>query len=318
MALFSVERAGVKLSCRAAGAAGGAAPSWLLIHGLNTNLAFWHPLLVRRLSAARQVLLYDQRGHGNSDTPPHGYTTVDLAQDALAVLDSRQVAQADLVAHSFGAGVALQLARLFPERVRSVTLLDGRIRSIQPDVRLGQWAHFPRWSQKFAEAGIALDPEWKVDCLLPMKLQNADVARVGEGLEADGFFVPKVQVRAATKYRQLMNETTAVREFDEVGGLTREVLRALPCPTLLVYGTVSPFFPSGAELAREIPQAELIILEGAGHNFPLNQPERTWQTLSAWHGLAGDPTHSSSSELPSSSERSLPLDPGGRGRLPRT
>ena len=281
MAITTVTRDGVNLRCRDAGRHD-ASSAMLLIHGLNTNMAFWHPLLVRRLGESRRLVLYDQRGHGYSDLPPGGYTSFEMAEDARAVLDAFDFSAVDVVAHSFGAGVALQLARLHPERVRSLILLDGRIRAIQPEVRLRDWEHFPRWEKKFADAGIAIDPNWLVDCTLPLKLANSDLSTVGAELQAEGFFVANVQKRAAEKYRQLMTDTNAVAEFHDSAGLTLESLAEIRQPTLLVYGDISPFFASGEQLASVLPNSTLEVVEGAGHNFPLNRPERTWEILAQW------------------------------------
>lgn len=291
MAIASVTRGGVTLSCRAAGAVG-VGRATLCIHGLNANLAFWHPLLVRRLAEERPVVLYDQRGHGGSDLPERGYTLQDLADDAKAVLDAFNVDEADLVAHSFGSGVALQLARQEPARIRRVAVLDGRLRSVQGDVRLRDWAHFPRWLQQLGDAAATIDPDWEIDCRLPLRMEGVDFSRVSADLEREGFFVPRFNKRSGEKYRRLMTETRALEELDDASGLTIEALREISQPVLLVYGTVSPFLPTCDILARELPHAEVKILERAGHNFPLTHPEPTVEALLSWSSSAARPSNS--------------------------
>src|SRR4051812_19497330 len=106
MSIFTVDRDNVKLKGRIAGAERSASTA-LLIHGLNTNIAFWHPALVRALGESHRLLMYDQRGHGYSDMPATGYTCSELARDAAAILDAQDAPVADVIAHSFGAGVAL-------------------------------------------------------------------------------------------------------------------------------------------------------------------------------------------------------------------
>jgi pimeloyl-ACP methyl ester carboxylesterase len=278
MSIFSVHHNGVKLTGRSAGSETASATA-LLIHGLNTNIAFWHPALVRALGESHRLLMYDQRGHGYSDMPPTGYTCSELARDTVAILDAREVATADIVAHSFGAGVALKLAQLFPERVRSLTILDGRVRCIQPDVRLGDWSHFSRWAAHFEEAGVHLDPTWELDCTLPLRFEGLDLSRVDGNLAADGFFVPIYSNRAISKYRKLLTETSALEDFRSPLDLTVEDLHQVRHPTALVYGAISPFLPTGDALASDIPNATLEILEGAGHNFPFNHPLRTFAAI---------------------------------------
>jgi pimeloyl-ACP methyl ester carboxylesterase len=278
MSIFTIHRDNVKLTGRIAGAEASASTA-LLIHGLNTNIAFWHPALVRALGESHCLLMYDQRGHGYSDMPAAGYTCSDLARDGAAILDAHDVQIADVIAHSFGAGVALKLAQLFPERVRSLTLLDGRVRCIQPDVRIGDWSHFERWSAHFEQAGVHLDPTWELDCTLPLRFEGLDLSRVDGSLAADGFFVPVYSRRALGKYRKLLTDTSALSDFRNPHDLTREDLRQLRHPTALIYGAISPFLPTGQALAADLATSSLQILEAAGHNFPFNHPMRTFSAI---------------------------------------
>jgi pimeloyl-ACP methyl ester carboxylesterase len=273
MSIIAIHNRGVKLSCRTAGDESSRATA-LLIHGLNTNIAFWHPTLVRALGDSRRLLMYDQRGHGYSDMPPTGYTCSALAEDALAVLDACDVASADVVAHSFGAGVALKLAQLYPDRVRSIVILDGRLRCFQPDVRIGEWSQFSRWAAHFEQSGVHLDPTWELDCTLPLRFEGLDLTGVDGNLAADGFFVPIYSKRAMTKYRRMLTETSALADFRDPTDLTVDDLRGLRQPIALVYGAISPFLPTGDALS-EVTSAPLEILEGVGHNFPFNYPQRS-------------------------------------------
>lgn len=252
-----------------------AGPAALLIHGLNTNLAFWHPLLVRQLSASRRLIMYDQRGHGDSDLPPSGYTSADLAGDAAALLDAYQLDSADVIAHSFGATVALQLLRLHPKRVRSLVILDGRTRLLQPEVRIGDWSQFARWQQHFQAAGIVLDPELELDFELPLHISSEMWASAREGLAKEGFFVPGRGARAMAKYTRLLKETTAPHDFRQNAGLTRESLRQITIPVVAVYGANSPYLPTARGLLDEIPGCGFVSIPGGGHNFPFLQPDAT-------------------------------------------
>lgn len=277
MSVFNCYRNRIKLSGRTVGD-DATARSALLIHGLNTNMAFWHQWLVRSLSSSHRLIMSDLRGHGYSDLAPSGYTCGELSDDAVAILDHCETAVVDVIAHSFGAGIALQLARRYPDRVRSLTILDGRLRCVQPDLRLGDWTCFPRWAEHFAKAGIQLDPSWEFDCTLPMRLDGTDLTQVDSRLAADGFFVSVYSKRAMAKYRQLLMDTTALVDFRNPSDLTREQLRDVKCPVGLVYGTISPFLATGECLAEEL-SAPLELLEDCGHNFAFNYPERTFEAM---------------------------------------
>lgn len=286
--MLSVQIGDVRISTRVTGQPPEAG-SCLMIHGLNTNMAFWHPVLVRALGDARQLLMFDLRGHGYSDLTPSGYTTADLAGDALGVLDSYGVDQVDVVAHSFGSGVALQLARLHPERVRSIVILDGRSHLLQPELRLGDWVLFERWRSHFAAVGIDISGMLDLDFTLPLHLHKAgiDFSDVRKSLRADGFFLPSKSRRAAQKYRQLITETTAKDDFRDPAGMTEQAISELAQPMYLVYGTLSPYLTTRNGLTAQLPNYQLRMLEDAGHNFPFLRPRETSELVTNfWRELA--------------------------------
>jgi pimeloyl-ACP methyl ester carboxylesterase len=265
----------VKFSTRITGLVAGA--PCLLIHGLNTNMAFWHPVLVRALGDVRRLVMYDQRGHGYSDMPDSGYTTASLAEDARQILNAYEIESADVVAHSFGSGVALQLARLYPERVRSITIFDGRSHMLQPELRLGEWALFERWRGHFAAVGIEIPPTLDLDFTLPLYLHQSGIqlGEVRRRLVADGFFLPSKSKRAAQKYRRLITETTAPVDFKDNAGLTPSLVEAIRQPTQLIYGSLSPYRPTHDGLVGLLPNCQSEFMEGAGHNFPFLQARET-------------------------------------------
>ena len=69
-----------------------------------------------------QLIIPDQRGHGNSERPPGGYTPEQLALDAIALLDALGIESASVVGHSMGSFVAQRIAILAPQRT-NITVL---------------------------------------------------------------------------------------------------------------------------------------------------------------------------------------------------
>jgi pimeloyl-ACP methyl ester carboxylesterase len=267
-------RDGVTLSARSTGALT-SGRELLLIHGLNANMAFWHPILLRELGAGHRLIMSDQRGHGRSDMPAVGYTPIDLARDAAAVLDGYGVRTADIVAHSFGAAIALQVARLFPTRVRSLVLLDPRLRVFQPELKLADWPDFQRWKAMLGEAGEKLDPDLTLDFMLPLHFADAALRRSGPDLSASGFAVIGGGRRATARYRRLLAETTAPGDYQRLEGLDVPSLRALRCAVLTVYGSRSPLIDALTAVRRELPAWETRVLAQGRHNFPALFPEET-------------------------------------------
>jgi pimeloyl-ACP methyl ester carboxylesterase/SAM-dependent methyltransferase len=272
--MYKISIDGVHLNCRTAGLPE-SAPAALLIHGLNTNLAFWHPALVRILGKLRCLVMYDQRGHGYSDISSAGYKCHELAGDAVRVLDAHNIKRADIIAHSFGTTVALQLVRIYPERVRSLVILDARSRLFQSDPKLGDWKLFERWRRHFADAGIDISPDTPADYMLPLRLEGVDFSKVAERLGADNFFVPQNGARAANKYKELLTTTTARDDFADTTGINVAFLRTVKHPLLLIYGSMSPFLASRDGLKATLPECRCEMVADVGHNFPFMRPEET-------------------------------------------
>ena len=93
----------------------------LLIMGLGYGRWGWEPV-VEPLAERFRVLLFDNRGYGESDLPPGPYTAAQMAGDALAVLDEAGVERAHVVGASLGGAVAQELALRRPGRVDRLVL----------------------------------------------------------------------------------------------------------------------------------------------------------------------------------------------------
>lgn len=96
----------------------------LLLPGMGQSAHIFREL-VPALGLHRRVVALTPRGHGESQTPHHGYTMAGLAEDARAVMDALGMARAAVVGHSMGGGVAAELAAAHPERVSKLVLLDA-------------------------------------------------------------------------------------------------------------------------------------------------------------------------------------------------
>src|SRR5688500_4312892 len=102
-----------------------------MVHGLGADLSFWFLAGLPVLSRMFRVTAYDLRGHGHSEMPRTGYSTADMAADLGGLLDHLGLERPHVVAHSFGAAVALHLAARDPERLRSLVLADPAIPLLQ-------------------------------------------------------------------------------------------------------------------------------------------------------------------------------------------
>ncbi|WP_088343924.1 MULTISPECIES: alpha/beta hydrolase [Rhodomicrobium] len=170
----------------------GSGPPLVLLHGFAANRHCWREkgYVDRLVSAGRQVILIDARGHGSSGKPHHAacYADHKRAQDTIAVLNDLGLPSADLHGFSMGGWNALATARTFPSRVRSLSLngAHGFAQSLQPfRDALGQglkgWtAHLEQ------ECGRVLGPRRRAQLLSnDVKALQAGVAQDRRDLASD-------------------------------------------------------------------------------------------------------------------------------------
>ncbi|MGH3783025.1 MAG: alpha/beta fold hydrolase [Pseudonocardiaceae bacterium] len=129
---------------------------------LGSTLEIWDPL-VEALSKRFRVLRYDHRGHGRSPVPGGTFSIVDLAVDAVALLDRLSIERAAFCGLSLGGMVGICLAANVPKRLSSLVLCST---SAHYDDH-GPWVERAASSRWMGTSGIAHDvvsgwftPDW--------------------------------------------------------------------------------------------------------------------------------------------------------------
>ncbi|NED94331.1 alpha/beta hydrolase [Phytoactinopolyspora alkaliphila] len=245
-------------------------PVLLLIGGAASSMDWWEDEFCERIAArGRYVVRYDLRDTGRSVSYPAGapgYTGQDLAGDVVGLLDVLGAPSAHLVGISMGAGIAQRIALEHPQRVSSLTLLSTSPGGTggPDDPELPPPADHVR--AMFAEP--APEPDWSD--------RDAVVESMVEELRAFGGTHPFDATRLHRLVGRIYDRTTNIAASQtnhwilEDGEPIRHRLREIDVPTLVMHGTADPLFPlsHGEALAREIPGARFLPLEGGGHEFP--------------------------------------------------
>jgi pimeloyl-ACP methyl ester carboxylesterase len=99
----------------------GEGPAVILIHGFASSMELWGGLDPTKLEG-HTLISYDLRGHGGSDRPSGAHTLVKHLADLEGLMAALGIARADLVGHSLGGMIAMELAATRPEKVGTLTL----------------------------------------------------------------------------------------------------------------------------------------------------------------------------------------------------
>jgi non-heme chloroperoxidase len=226
----------------------------LMLHGYGDSWRSFEPVLPHLPTSIHAIAL-TQRGHGDSDRPPAGYTTSDLAADAVAAIDALGIDSAVIVGHSMGAAVAQRIAIEHLERVAGLVLAGG----------VTTWADNGTMAELAADVVLLRDP---VDDRFARDFQQSTLAQPVDPRWLDTVVAESLKLPARV-WERLMEGVILADFADE--------LRTISAPTLLVWGErdteIAPPEQQDALLAA-IPGAGLAIYRGIGHAVHWESPAR--------------------------------------------
>lgn len=242
-----IEANGIELHVEQRGAGG---PALVFLHYWGGSSRTWQHV-VDALSPDYRTIAIDQRGWGNSTSPPTGYALSDLADDALALVDALHLESYLLVGHSMGGKVAQLVASRRPRGLRGLVLVapaPPTPLALPLDARQGMVHAYDSRESIAATVQQVLAPDGlsdrDLDTVIADSLAGASPAKAAwplatsqEDITAD---VPKIDVPVIV--------------------ISGEHDRVDP-PEVLV-----------RELLPRIPQARLVVLPGVGHLLPLEAP----------------------------------------------
>jgi pimeloyl-ACP methyl ester carboxylesterase len=272
-------------------------PAVLLIQGLGAPLTRWPMALVEALVAAGlQVIRFDNRDIGLSswldqlgrpdlgaflrgETPRLLYSLADMAGDCIGLLDALGLRAAHIAGASMGGMIAQLCAALYPERCLSLTsIMSSSGNPLLPPPTP-------------AALQVLLAP-------LPPRLDEqsvvADALRRQKVLMSPGYPTPEAELVAmfTAEYRRGFHPAGVARQLAAVlgGGDRRPLLARIQAPSVVLHGADDPLIPPacGRDTAAHIPGAELRLVPGMAHDFPVALAPVFAQAILAAARRAGD------------------------------
>jgi pimeloyl-ACP methyl ester carboxylesterase len=225
-------------------------PQLILLPGLLNDAELWRDQISGLADVARPVVADLTRGE----------TIGALAASVLAIAEPSFA----LAGFSMGGFVAQEIARIAPERIQRLALLDTAIRADTPERAARRVALDAAARRPGAFLGISdriltsyIDPSRLTDAELTGRIQ-AMTQRLGRDV--------------------FLRQNSLARADGEAA------LRALRCPILILAGETDQITPLAGQqaMARAIPGAHLRIIAGAGHMTPMEAPDAVTQALRHW------------------------------------
>jgi pimeloyl-ACP methyl ester carboxylesterase len=248
----------------------GTGPATVFVHSWALRSDMWDYQMTYLTARGIRCIAYDQRGHGRSDQPGHGYEYDTLADDLEAALDHLDLRDVTLVGHSMGgAEIVRYLSRHGAGRIARFVLIapmtpfilktadnpDGVDRSIFDYVRAVQCEDFPRWA---------------ADNALTFFVPETSPELVAWGLRM--FLQTPLKVAIDCSY--------AIQETD-----LRAEMAGITAPSLIIHGDAdltAPIDFTGRRSAHLLPNSRLIVYEGARHGLMFTHIERLNRDLLAF------------------------------------
>ena len=223
----------------------GDGPPLLLTHGYSSTSQMWHGQ-IEALSRKHRLVLWDMRGHGQSDYPddPAAYSEAETVGDMAAILDAIGAKRAIIGGLSLGGYMSLAFYRAYPERARALLIIDTGPGFKKDDAR-------EVWNKRALDTAARFEQEG----LAVLKSASRE--------------------RSSVSHRDARGLALAARGMlTQRDAKVMELLPDIKVPSLIVVGADdTPFLAASDYMAAKIPGAQKVVVPAAGHAVNIDQPQ---------------------------------------------
>lgn len=264
----------------------------LLVMGLGAQMIHWDEEFCEQLAdRGHWVVRFDNRDAGLStkfdhvpppdmgalvaalaagERPEVPYTLDDMADDAVGLLNHLEVDRAHVCGASMGGMIVQTMAIRHPQRLRSMTSIMSTTGN-------------PEVPPSTPEAMAALTSPVPED--LEGYVQRTLAVARAIGSPGFPFDEARLRERARRTFERALHPAGTARQMAAIvaHGNRRPHLERVSTPTLVIHGADDPLVhvEGGHDTHRAIPGAELLLIEGMGHDLPVGTWERIVDALSA-------------------------------------
>lgn len=229
-----------------------------LINDMLEDHLFWN-VVGSELSQNFRVIVFDQRGMGQSSVPKTSFQVEDMAKDVIAIADKLDLETFDVVGDSMGAAVAQILARKFPDRINKLVLSNAYT----------DLSQVIKWSLEMMVEIFEENPKYAY--LYKMMMPWYFSARF---LERDDD--PKELLESIEKRKHPLKVQGFKKLVEAACSFNSEkILKHIQAPTLVIIAEedIYTLFKDSRQLVRLLPNHKVELL-GGGHSSKMEHPNR--------------------------------------------
>jgi pimeloyl-ACP methyl ester carboxylesterase len=260
----------------------------LLVSGAGGDMNAWDPSTLRVLSSNHTVIVFDNRGVGNTTTGSKPFSIQQFANDTAGLLDALKIRKADVLGYSMGSFVAQQLTVTNPEKVNRLILVAascGGKEGIPQSPQLQKMASDV--AIKFIN-NISVSQE-EMKSLISASLGPGWIRLHPESLET----IPEAKdLLASITPNNNLKQIKAIQSWFATNwsGICSQLTK-LSNPTLVIIGTDDVAVPTANSLviAEKIPGAWLVQIKDAGHAIPSQYPDKINRVLQTFLSVTAPP-----------------------------
>lgn len=252
---------------------GGSGQPVLLLHGLASTCHIWD-MVAPLLAQNHAVIALDQRGHGESAKPTHGFDFASVSQDVLGVIKHLGGPAPVVVGHSWGGSVALELAVRAPESLKGLAWVDG-----------GMIDASARYST-VEDAKLEMSPPDFTGVKLESFMERVRGRHEGAGMAPGSHEVvmANFEVLEDDTIKARLTRANHLRIIEALWDHhPAELYKQVQCPVLIMPARQQSDpatqdrgqrrFMSVDEAEQQLPNSKTVWLENSIHDVPIQRPE---------------------------------------------
>ena len=218
----------------------------------------------QQLSSEFQLIVFDRRASGKSESALDGYSITNYSRDVSALLDHLSVDKTHILGSSAGGPIAIQFALDYPQRTATLSLVNTM-------------SYVDKEQRNIRQRELELLENTEASSQRTQAANALDVRRPGMR-EAEPEYFQKLLDLHLKQYDGIVK---TMRSYIDIGNSIENRLSELDIPTIIIHGSADSRIPirCGHALTNQIKNSSFITIDGAEHGLLANESDKVRRTL---------------------------------------